>query len=157
MWSLTHDSLQAGSGQEPHNEIPCTHPTPKGHMHAPWGNGIVLKPGLELCIPQNTYCGFITRQGTVLGSLHGKAILPTSEFSAPIKIIIKYILKRGFVDGEQYSHQYSHNQIMMLASSGKQFSTLICDVSCVCLFVFSVKVQSANHWTAREFPMTSQS
>lgn len=36
---------------------------------------------------------------------------------------MKYILKRGFVDGEQ------HNQIMRLASSRQQFPTLICDKS----------------------------
>ena len=46
----------------------------------------------------------------MLGSLYRKAILPNSEFSAPIKIIIKYILKRGFVGGEQYS-QLSSNGV----------------------------------------------
>ena len=56
----------------------------------------------------NTYCGSITGHGTVLGSLYKKATLPNSEFSAPIKIIIKYILKRGFVDGEQYSQPLSN-------------------------------------------------
>ena len=44
----------------------------------------------------------------MLGSLYRKAILPNSEFSAPIKILVKYILKRGFVDGEQYSQPLSN-------------------------------------------------
>ena len=44
----------------------------------------------------------------MLGSLYRKAIIPNSEFSAPIKIIIKYILKMGFVGGEQYSQPLSN-------------------------------------------------
>lgn len=59
--------------------FPCTRPTPKGHRHVPWdlgseatlfwGNGIVLKPGPELYIPQDTYCVFIIEQRTVLSHL----------------------------------------------------------------------------------------
>lgn len=60
-------------------------------------NGIVLKSGHCTMYYTNTYCGSTTGQGTVLGSLYRKAILPNSEFSAPIKIIIKYILKRGLL------------------------------------------------------------
>lgn len=61
MRSLPQDSLHAGSGQEPHNGIPHTGPTPKGHEHIPWvhgsqaalhwGNDMVLNPDLELHIP----------------------------------------------------------------------------------------------------------
>ena len=37
VWSLSLDSLQSGSRQEPHSQTPCTNPTSKGPVQVPGG------------------------------------------------------------------------------------------------------------------------
>lgn len=97
VWSLPQDSLHSGSGQEPHHKIQHTHPTPKGHGHIPWepwGNNMVLKPNLELHIPQNTYCLIYNMVRHYTGQLSGKSHLAQLRvFSS--KTVTKSISWRG--------------------------------------------------------------